>query len=343
MAAAPGSGGRQLLSVFHNSIRATASGRAQLGAAAAGAPNLAAAAVGAGAPLEIPADIVTWLAQLTLLYGVPFEYLVADAAMLPPESIRFFYIDQNWTNRLVDGAVNIALGSSQDYVHILTTFEETAQQAALAQNNVRAQLRRKPLADTVEVDGTLSGLLLRSAVVSGWPGVDVQAFADTTATRPLPLLRMDRLSDNVLLCLFNGVPRLVNFSEPPEGLHFGVIGGGKDGSYQVALRGVGDKYPAGEQINDAQEMAYTSPVTFRDNNRANGVLDIARIKNDLIANMNKLGALQMEDGAPVFTASQFAVEMVKGAGLQQFKYGTPATDAESSGAAPELNPTMVTA
>jgi hypothetical protein len=35
-----------------------------------------------------------WLARLKLLYGVPFNYLVPDEGMLPPESIRFFI----WTS-----------------------------------------------------------------------------------------------------------------------------------------------------------------------------------------------------------------------------------------------------
>ncbi|CDG81661.1 hypothetical protein [Janthinobacterium agaricidamnosum] len=315
----------QLLKVFKQSIQATPGARAQL-AQHGVAPQ---ADGGEARPdrqplgdeaLDIPEAIVAWLAQLTLLYGVPFEYLVPDADMLPPESIRFFYLDQNWTDCLVDGAVNIALGSTQDYVHILTTFEEVARQAALGQNNVRAQLRKQALPANVQVDGTLTGVLLRSAVVSGWPGLEVAAFADAAGTLPLPLLRIDRLSDNVLICLFNGVPQLVDFSEPPEGLHFGVIGGSSGPTpYQVALRGVGGKYVAGAQINDGQGKAYTAPVTLRGGAASAGVLNVAQTGRDLIANLDQLGALQQQDGKPLFTASQFAVQMVRGAGLQQFK------------------------
>ena len=339
------SGKKQWLNVVKNSLavhqRNAAAGLSSHSAMVALSPALSAGSEdqAAQAPvpqqntsavtMDIPPSIVNWLAQLTLLYGVPFEYLVPDAAMLPAESIRFFYIDQNWTNRLIDGAVNIALGSSQDYVHVLTTFEQTAQAAALAQHNVRAMLRGKPQADTVQAGGSITGVLLRSAVVSGWPGLEVCAYSDREGKVALPLLRMDRLSDNVLLCLFNGVPQMVNFSEPPEGLHFGVIGNpSPPPSYQVALRGLGGpdgstgKYPAGQQINNASGQAMTSPISFRNDNRANGVLDINLIRADLVTRLNALGALQTEAGKPIFTSSQFAVQMVKGAGLQKFETGT---------------------
>lgn len=333
----PSSGREQLLNVFKNSIQATASGRMQISAGRATlTPDARVSFSSAASDVtqdetnlpNIPANIVAWLAKLNLLYGVPFEYIVPDAAMLPPEGIRFFYLDQNWSKRLIDGAVNIAIGSSQDAVNILTYFEDTVQQAALAQHNVRATLRNKPLADSIEVDGTVTGLLLRSAVVSGWPGMEVQAFADEAGTQPLPILRMDRLSDNVLLCLFNGAPKLVCMSEPPEGLHFGVIGGASTASgYQVALRSVGvGEFPAGEQINTA-----TSPIFFRNNPAAPGVIDVTQSKNEMIKNLAALNALPRNDkGEPIFTSSQFAVQMVKGAGLQQFKNGLrPAAQADN--------------
>lgn len=33
--------------------------------------------------------------------------MVADEAMLPPESIRFFYLDNSWLDALIDGAFGI--------------------------------------------------------------------------------------------------------------------------------------------------------------------------------------------------------------------------------------------
>jgi hypothetical protein len=55
----------------------------------------------------LPEDLSKWLGRLRLLKGVPFNYLVPDERMLPPESIRFFYLDMNWVDSLLDGAFSI--------------------------------------------------------------------------------------------------------------------------------------------------------------------------------------------------------------------------------------------
>ena len=55
----------------------------------------------------MPPYMESFLAHLRLLVGVPFEYLVPDARLLPDESIRFFYLDRSWTDRLVDGAISV--------------------------------------------------------------------------------------------------------------------------------------------------------------------------------------------------------------------------------------------
>ena len=70
------------------------------------------AAVTATAPL--PEDLATWLSRLRLLHGVPFQYLVPDEALLPPESIRFFTLDAAWIDTLTDGALSIGRTLSPD-------------------------------------------------------------------------------------------------------------------------------------------------------------------------------------------------------------------------------------
>ena len=70
-------------------------------------------------------------------------------------------------------------------------------------------------------DGTLplAGMLIRSAVVSGWPGLEVQA--EDAAGKPIGLLRLDHVGPQTLICLFAGIPAKVSVTEPQEGLHFG--------------------------------------------------------------------------------------------------------------------------
>jgi len=263
----------------------------------------------------LPASVLEWLGQASLLYGVPFEYLVPDARMLPNEAIRFFYLDENWIRRLIDGAVSIGLVDSEDVLELLETFEALALAARRAGANTRSRLRHKPLRRTINAGATLTGLLLRSAVVSGWPGLEVQAFRNIDRTGPIEIVRMDRLSENVLLVMFEGVPARVDLSEPPEGLHFGVIADALEPpNYEVILRGLGfGGFPPGIQFSNP---VVTAPITKRAG--AAGVLDIGASAATLQAALGQQGALP-PDG--LLSAAGFAIQMVRAAGMQSFIKG----------------------
>ena len=49
-----------------------------------------------------------------LLYRVPFTNLVADERMLPPDSMRFFYLDPGWLKCLLEGACSVGRSCSRD-------------------------------------------------------------------------------------------------------------------------------------------------------------------------------------------------------------------------------------
>ena len=66
---------------------------------------------------DLPPYLESFLAHLRLLVGVPFEYLVPDDRLLPPESIRFFYLDRSWADRLVDGAAAVGQIGSREEAH----------------------------------------------------------------------------------------------------------------------------------------------------------------------------------------------------------------------------------
>lgn len=178
---------------------------------------------------RMPAALADWLARLRLLYGVPFNYLVPDSRLLPQESVRFFYIDRNFTDRLVDGALSVGKTTTREYAQAQATHGAMRVKVDDEERVLRPRLR-KP-GDVWRIEATtppadLTGLLLRSRAVSGWPGLEVKAYRDITASNPqgrhLPLLRMDRLAPDVLLCIFEGVPTRVDVEEPREGIQFGV-------------------------------------------------------------------------------------------------------------------------
>lgn len=164
--------------------------------------------------------IARWLGRLVLLYPVPFDYLVADARLLPAESIRFFYVDRNWIGALVDGALSIGVASTRDTLLHAVLYERLV--AGALEAAARERRGRGGGAPTPDAgDGPISGLLLRSAVVSGWPNLAVRPrVGDGDAL--LPILRLDHLSPDVLFCLIQGVPDAIEFAEPPEGFRFGV-------------------------------------------------------------------------------------------------------------------------
>jgi hypothetical protein len=151
---------------------------------------------------ELPGALTDWLAGLALLQGVPFHYLVPDARMLPPESIRFFNVDQKWLSALLDGAWS--LGREKVSKWAFDTAFQPWRDAKVA----RPQ----------------SGLLIQSRLISGyWPGILISR--DDGAK----IVREERLGPTTLLLLFDlpfptsqkGVN--LTIQEPPEGIHFGFV------------------------------------------------------------------------------------------------------------------------
>jgi len=182
--------------------------------------------------------ITKWLGELCLLYGVPFVNLVPDARMLPQESLRFFYVDPNYIEALRMGALSIGVQSTRDHLYQGVMYGKVSDAAHQAKLGVRDQRlgQTQPPTDLPAVSTTMTGLLMRSAVVSGWPGLEVRAFKDTQGTQRINLLRMDRLSPDVLLCLFPEVPAHIEISEPKESLAFG-----HEDDFDVDLRWVTGK------------------------------------------------------------------------------------------------------
>lgn len=56
---------------------------------------------------NLPDEVNSFLEELDALHHVPFHYLVPEPEMLPSESLKFFYLDRNWTRALRAGALSI--------------------------------------------------------------------------------------------------------------------------------------------------------------------------------------------------------------------------------------------
>lgn len=186
-------------------------------------PNTASSTTTVTQDVQMPEALQRFLLDLRLLRHVPLTYLVPDPSLLPPESIRFFFLDPTWIDRLVDGAFGAANIGSMDQGY---------SQGVLG--HVRAFLDRKLEAMANLPTGswnkiTVTGLLLRSVVVRRWPGLTVRAFgaypADPTQEgkkKQLATLRLEQVAPGIVLALFAGVPQAVEVCEPDEGTRFGI-------------------------------------------------------------------------------------------------------------------------
>ena len=116
---------------------------------------------GPSADLELPESVSSWFENLTFLEGVPFHYLVPDERMLPAESIRFFQVDPVWMECLVDGAFSVGRVLQADYE--LDQSQKESHINGLLPNQV-------------------SGFLVRSDAVAGWPGLQVDGYDEPIKT-----------------------------------------------------------------------------------------------------------------------------------------------------------------
>lgn len=272
---------------------------------------------------EAEARITEWLARLQNLHGVPFYLLVPDVRMLPQESIRMFRVDENWIECLIDGAYSIGRSTTGDAIAppARVSARERANFARL-----RPRVRQRAATQRVRryfgeseraaaaATGIETGFLMRSAVVAGWPTLEVRGY-DAAGTE-LRVMRLDRPASDILFCLFDGEVAKVSLSEPAEALHFGFV---------VPLPG-SETFTKNLKYVDAagHEPGSIIPnvsvdVPMRD--AANRVVAIDALANAIHQTLVSSGALPAS--AP-YTTAELALELVQGVQQVDFTIGEPA-------------------
>ena len=300
---------------------------------------------------DIPEDVTAWLGRLVLLYGVPFHYLIPDEDMLPKESIRFFFIDPVWIQCLVQGACSVGNTNDGDSI-IDRAINKTVQPnqpndkkqgslankaAASVRDRLRNQFEGVELPEKSEdLNWPLTGFLLRSAVVEGYRGLEVMAYKklsddeksnwdkekltdeqkvklEKDGVVPLKPLRIEQLSRDVMLGIFNGMIEQLVIRQPQEGLHFGLTPDIENKSYTKTLRELGYKNPTdlgellqGEEINLSDKL-------MRDQDKR--VINVGALADEMKDQLSKLKELKDNK----FTSAEFAVEMIEAPGEFTFK------------------------
>lgn len=115
-----------------------------------------------GPESKLPQKLEDWLAGLSRLEGVPFNYLVPDEKLLPADgegALRIFYLDQLWVRYLLDGAFSIGRVGEAD-------FQKDHKLADLS----------TVISDQKYGKSIVSGYLLRSELVAAFPGLQIEAF-----------------------------------------------------------------------------------------------------------------------------------------------------------------------
>jgi hypothetical protein len=263
-----------------------------------------------GIDSAIPQELRNWLVRLRLLEGVPFANLVADTELLPPESIRWFYLDRRWTDALVQGALSVGTVNSDDRTHLAAQYEAIRDELDQEERNYRRRAGTSRFGGKVEA---VSGFILRSQAVSGWPAIHVRAFSvdpdeSDDATFPeedprrMRLLRLERLAPAVLFCMFDGIPQVVHLEEPRQGVQFGFDVEPKGSSMTAVLRPrdivtFQDVDPKGKHDNDI-------PVPFRAVTGASGVVDIQELERKLAA----LGATHVGSS---LDSAEYALQLIR--------------------------------
>lgn len=133
--------------------------------------------------------ILAWVMDRMFLSGVPAHYLLSDPSHLTPESLKFSYIDPNWVDAMIDGA--LSLGNEKG-----TDMDRAAIKCAINRyvEHLPPEQKHRPQIPTY-------GFYLRSDVVTMFPDLRVETLPPHDSERPekAPLLRHEIVADGVMM------------------------------------------------------------------------------------------------------------------------------------------------
>lgn len=247
-----------------------------------------------------PQEIAEWFAQLKLLKGVPLSYLVGDEKQLPPESIRFFYLDENWTCQMTGGALSIGAGSRKaNMVNAFYSadFDVMGKESICHPRERHIHQKQKQfyysrVRQRTEETGEITGFIMRSQLVKLWKGLE--STATDKQGNPLIILRMEQLSEEIMLCLYQGEIAKLRVKEPKEGLRFGT----HENDRTIHVR----------DVKKGNEGALISGETVQIQTNSYGRADILSLAENL----------RSKTGAERISSAELAMELIIAPGLAEF-------------------------
>lgn len=241
-------------------------------------------------------------------------------------ALRFFWIDPSWIECLLDGALSV--GPDADREYLLTKAMGANYMAEVFQKEQIERFKKQlsgsytpqefktEMLERVKAKGIniqdddvseiaaptnaqdnwrFTGFLLRSSLIAGWRGIEIEvkgkdaAIDPPTAVRTLQLVRMEKIAPDTLFCLCEGVITSVAIVQPPENLHFGLTGDSDTQHFTKQFSGISTNKEIQPALMD---------VPMRGDRRKR-VIDV----RELISGMNKTLSATADSAG-------FAMEMV---------------------------------
>ncbi|KAH7246600.1 hypothetical protein BKA59DRAFT_439232 [Fusarium tricinctum] len=153
------------------------------------------------------AVIQEWVLNKLHLAGIPVHYYLPDPTYVPEETLRFFHIDFNWMDALIDGALSLAN-------HLASSPEEDYCRSALKASLTK--YFKTPTIDDYCQQNPAYGFILRSKLLVQFPDLAVKAeFSkegvhsneDWDKVKPkAPILVQRRLGPDMMLVLMDREP-----------------------------------------------------------------------------------------------------------------------------------------
>ena len=254
---------------------------------------------------HMPEEVKNWLSELILLKEVPLSYLVVDKRELPVESIRFFNIDPYWTQALVDGASSIGALTKSETKELMKSlkkqYENSKGSVRISRyGNMHLNHKQENMSMRTDSKTPLSGFIMRSDLVSNWKGIEVKGFMGETN---LKIIRLEKLSAKMLICIFEGEIDEVKMYEPKEVLHFGS----RSQDREIDIRRIDEGHEGELLYKNEAKVTIKLPTTD------NGRLKVNDLRKILSKELNKT----VND----IDSPQLALEMLSVAGQCIFERG----------------------
>ncbi|KAI5461248.1 hypothetical protein BGZ63DRAFT_357289 [Mariannaea sp. PMI_226] len=172
------------------------------------------------------AVVYSWVLDKVHLANVPAQYLLPNPAFLPQETLRFFFLDANWVDALIDGALSLAnhWGAKPE--------EDTARTAIKEAINKGPRTPDETLGGR-HVQMPQYGFLLRSHFLTRFPDLAVEVTFSETLENPSKtnikppantpaqqgILVQKRIAPDTMYILFDAAPpdlQRIAFTMPPH-------------------------------------------------------------------------------------------------------------------------------